>query len=128
MSVQAIANILLALRRWERQNAPIPNSLLANEIVYLVASRSPCNLVQVKDIYLALGYSEARTSEVLRGLVTDGWLHLKPGPTDRRTKLVQASRTSLAMLRTLRSGTFIEEIKSSLALSNVEPDEISVEE
>ena len=122
MSAQTIAKILLALRRWERDNAPIPNSSIASEIVYLVASRSSRNPLQVKDIYLALGYSEARTSEVLRELVAKGWLNLRPGPTDRRTKIVQASRRSLLLLGSLRSGKILDEMKASFVAGDVETE------
>lgn len=81
--------------------------MVASEILYLAASNMPDATIKTKDLHLSLGYSEARTSEVLRELVADGWLVSVPCEHDRRVRRLRAtSRTFEALRELFDSGVF----------------------
>lgn len=67
---------------------PMPSSSIACEIMYLVAASAASNPVCVKDLFLTLGYSEARVSEVLRSLIKDGWIEQRDSGTDKRKRFL----------------------------------------
>lgn len=70
---------------------PLPTSPVANEIIYLVASRGRDEPVSVKELYLELGYSEARVSDLLRQLVETGWIVSTPCQKDKRIRRLYPS-------------------------------------
>jgi DNA-binding IclR family transcriptional regulator len=98
VAAEAIAKVLLGIRKWERQNMPMPTSAIAGEILYFVASRSQSQLAQVKEVHLSLGYSEARVSEILQALLNDGWLKQELGKSDKRIRYLSAPRSTKMLL------------------------------
>lgn len=81
--------------------------MIASEILYLAASNLPDAPIKTKDLHLSLGYSEARTSEVLRQLLLDGWLVSVPCEHDRRVRRLKATNRTFRALRELfDSGVF----------------------
>lgn len=76
---------------------PMPTSGIACEIIYLVAARASSQPACVKDLFLSLGYSEARVSEVLRCLMQDGWIDQRISEHDKRKKFLYPSKRCLAL-------------------------------
>lgn len=70
---------------------PLPSSPVANEIIYLVASRGLGDPASVKDLYLELDYSEARVSDLLRQLVEAGWIVSTQCQKDKRIRRLYPS-------------------------------------
>lgn len=77
---------------------PMPTSGIACEIMYLVAARVNAKPACVKDLFLSLGYSEARVSEVLRCLMQDGWIDQRVSIHDKRKKFLYPSGKCIALL------------------------------
>jgi DNA-binding MarR family transcriptional regulator len=77
---------------------PFPTSLISHEIIYLVASRSMDEPVSVKDLYLELGYSEARVSDLLRQLVETGWIISTQCQRDKRIRRLFPSERLVILL------------------------------
>jgi DNA-binding MarR family transcriptional regulator len=98
--VVEVAQLLLLIRQWERQSMPMPSSGISCEIIYLVAARSPNDPACVKDLFLTLGYSEARVSEVLRALILDGWIEQKASSADKRKRTLYPSEKCTRLLGT----------------------------
>jgi DNA-binding MarR family transcriptional regulator len=82
---------------------PMPSSSISCEIIYLVAARAETQPVCVKDLFLTLGYSEARVSEVLRCLCNDGWIDQRVSGSDKRKKLLYPSKKCAALFITATS-------------------------
>lgn len=118
MTETAIATTLLGIRSWERQALPLPTSVIATEILYLTASKTTESLLKTKDLHLSLGYSEARTSEVLRELVADGWLASVPCSQDGRVRRLRATSRMLSALRQLRDFDLLHDLHRALTVSD----------
>jgi DNA-binding MarR family transcriptional regulator len=82
---------------------PMPSSGIACEIIYLVAARASTQPACVKDLFLSLGYSEARVSEVLRYLMQDGWIDQRVSNHDKRKKFLYPSGKCLTLLNSAYS-------------------------
>lgn len=82
---------------------PMPTSGIACEIMYLVAARSNAQPACVKDLFLSLGYSEARVSEVLKCLVQEGWIDQRVSNYDKRKKFLYPSAKCNALLNSAYS-------------------------
>ena len=76
---------------------PMPTSGISCEIIYLVAARASAQPTCVKDLFLSLGYSEARVSEVLRSLMQEGWIDQSVSENDKRKKFLYPSKKCLAL-------------------------------
>lgn len=76
---------------------PMPSSGIACEIMYLVSARANSQPACVKDLFLSLGYSEARVSEVLRCLMQEGWIDQRISEHDKRKKFLYPSKRCLAL-------------------------------
>lgn len=106
MRAEEIATQLLAIRSWERRNLPLANSLMAAEILYLVTAKAGAELVRVKDLHLALGYSEARVRQVLHSLSDGGWIAIERHGDDARMRSLshtEQTATTLAAALSLFS-------------------------
>jgi len=83
---------LLRIRAWERAHLPIGNSQLAYEVFLRLAlygsDRQALRSVNLKQIYLSLGYSEFGIRVHLRRLERDGWIQVIDGDGDRRGRQV----------------------------------------
>ena len=102
MQARKVAEQLLAIRSWERRNLPLANSLMAAEMLYLITSRNSDSPIRVKDLYLALGYSEARIRQILHALADDGWLMInRHGDDGRMRSLLPTERTLIVLLTAL---------------------------
>lgn len=77
---------------------PFPSSPVANEIIYLVASRGIDEPLSVKELHLELGYSEARVSDLLRQLVEAGWIVSTQCQKDKRIRRLHASERLVKLL------------------------------
>jgi len=77
---------------------PLPSSPVANEIIYLVASKGVNEPVSVKELHLELGYSEARVSDLLRQLVEAGWIISTQCQKDRRIRRLHPSERLVVLL------------------------------
>lgn len=103
MQADQIAKQLLAIRTWERRNIPLANSLMAAEILYLITARANDVPLRVKDLYLALGYSEARIRQILHALADDGWLLIeRHGVDGRMRRLCHTERTAQTLVSASR--------------------------
>ncbi len=98
MQSASIAKKLLMIRRWERLHMPFPTSPISNEIIYLVAARAANEPVSVKELYLELGYSEARVSDLLRQLVEAGWIVSTQCQRDKRIRRLYPSDRLVELL------------------------------
>lgn len=98
MQSASIAKKLLTIRRWERLHMPFPNSPISNEIIYLIAARAEDEPVSVKELYLELGYSEARVSDLLRQLVEAGWIISTQCQRDKRIRRLYPSERLAKLL------------------------------
>lgn len=77
---------------------PFPTSPVSIEIIYLVAARTPDDPVSVKELYLELGYSEARVSDLLRQLVDAGWIVSTKCQKDKRIRRLHPSARLIELL------------------------------
>lgn len=77
---------------------PFPNSPISNEIIYLIAARAEDEPVSVKELYLELGYSEARVSDLLRQLVEAGWIISTQCQRDKRIRRLYPSERLAKLL------------------------------
>ncbi|WP_421762375.1 hypothetical protein [Devosia sp.] len=66
-------------------------SIIAGDIVLLALARDDGDAARVKDFHLSLHCSEDRFSQVLKELVSDGWLTMERDEADRRMRKVYAS-------------------------------------
>lgn len=99
MQAEKIARQLLAIRSWERKTLPMANSLMAAEVLYLITGKATQEPIRVKDLHLALGYSEARVRQILHALADGGWLSIdRHGDDARMRSLRHTERTSLALM------------------------------
>ncbi len=80
---------------------PFANSLMAAEILYLITARATDDPLRVKDLYLALGYSEARIRQILHALADDGWLSIERHGVDGRMRRLRHTERTEAVLVTL---------------------------
>lgn len=105
MQAEQIARQLLVIRSWERKSLPLANSLMAAEILYLITSRASDDPIRVKDLYLALGYSEARIRQILHALCEGGWLLIeRHGQDGRMRRLRHTDRTAIALRSLIDEG------------------------
>lgn len=102
---QAIAEIAarsLALRQWERQNLPIEASLIGFELFMRLAEWSAAGqrdrTTLLKQLYLALPYSEKGVRLHLRRLEAAGWVKVHRGTTDSRGAQVELSDVAWELL------------------------------
>jgi DNA-binding MarR family transcriptional regulator len=77
---------------------PFPTSPISHEIIYLVAARGVDEPLSVKELYLELGYSEARVSDLLRQLVEAGWIISTQCLRDKRIRRLYPSDRLKALL------------------------------
>ena len=103
MQSASIAQKLLTIRRWERLHMPFPTSPVSNEIIYLVAAKAADGPVSVKELYLELGYSEARVSDLLRQLVDAGWIVSTQCQKDKRIRRLYPSERLVKLLADVAS-------------------------
>lgn len=82
---------------------PFPSSPVSCEIIYLVAARAADEPASVKELYLELGYSEARVSDLLRQLVEAGWIISTQCPRDKRIRRLHPSDRLVKLLGTATS-------------------------
>ena len=82
---------------------PLPSSPIANEIIYLVASRGIEEPLSVKELHLELGYSEARVSDLLRQLVEAGWIVSTQCEGDKRIRRLYPSGLLVKLLENAAS-------------------------
>lgn len=89
---------------------------MAAEMLYLVTARSSEQPIRVKDLHLALGYSEARVRQILHALADDGWLMIdRHGEDGRMRSLRHTERTAKVLVSALHSlPVLVEEFVETL--------------
>lgn len=90
---------MLSLREWERTQIPLFAPQIALDVLLHVAACSAQGrTVKMKEIYLAVGYSQDRIREVVKELIAGDWLSCIRDHRDGRSRLVVATAKALDLL------------------------------
>ncbi len=98
MNRTEIALQILRQRQWQRQIIPIQGSGVAIDVAFYLLTKSPSSITLVKDIHLALGYSEDRVGVVVKSLSHSGLVYINKQRDDKRTRNVSATERLHALL------------------------------
>jgi DNA-binding MarR family transcriptional regulator len=116
-----LAKRQLALRDWERQHLPIEASQLGYELFLVLAKLSMAGWRDrsglLKQLYLALPYSEKGIRLHLRRLEETGWLKVSRSGKDGRVVQIELSARYWQLL-----GDYGEQCRSGCALADLTAD------
>jgi len=93
-----IALQILRQRQWQRQIIPIQGSGVAIDVAFYLLTKSPSSVTLVKEIHLALGYSEDRVGVIVKSLSSSGLVQINKQGGDKRTRNVSATDGLNALL------------------------------
>jgi len=103
-SDHALADALLALRAWERGHIPLHAPQISLDILLQVAASAARHQpARMKDLHLAIGYSQDRIREVVHHLVADDWIELTADARDGRSKFLKPTARALRLLEDYRA-------------------------
>jgi DNA-binding MarR family transcriptional regulator len=90
---------LLAVRQWEDAHLPLDGSLLAFNLLTVVAHHTILGIdLNLKRLIAELNYSEAGVRKQLKRFISQGWLELKNDKNDKRVKFIYATSRLLKIL------------------------------
>lgn len=90
---------VLKVRKWERQNLPIEQSLLALDLFLIISHNTLLEKpLTLKQLFHSSDFSEAGIRKHLRRLLTEEWCHLVGDERDKRLKFVVAQPKMLLAL------------------------------
>lgn len=90
---------LLAVRQWEDAHLPLDGSLLAYDLLTVVAHHTMLGqALNLKQLNTELNYSEAGVRKQLKRFIAQGWLELKNNKNDKRVKFIYATSRLLKIL------------------------------
>ena len=95
---------LLSVRSWERGQVPLCQPQIALDILLhtsLCAARG--QPAKMKEIHLAIGYSQDRIREIVKELIAGGWLALTRDESDGRAKLALPTTKCIALMGDYKS-------------------------
>lgn len=81
---------MLALRMWCRENLPTEDSLIAYDLMLLIAfNHSHQNKLSVKQLFNSLPHSYTAVRQHYNRFVKDGWIKHSNHTTDKRIKYIE---------------------------------------
>lgn len=90
---------LLTVRQWEDEHLPLDGSLLAFDLLTVVAHHTMLGqALNLKQLNTHLNYSEAGVRKQLRRCISQGWLQLQSDTNDKRAKFIIATAKLLKIL------------------------------
>ena len=90
---------LLAVRQWEGAHLPLDGSLLAFDLLTVVAHHTLLGqALNLKQLNTQLNYSEAGVRKQLKRCISQGWLQLQSDKNDKRAKFIIATAKLLKIL------------------------------
>jgi hypothetical protein len=103
-SETAFADALLSIRSWERSHIPLHAPQISFDILlHVAASVARHRPARMKELHLAIGYSQDRIREVVHQLAADDWIELIADARDGRSRFVQPTAKALRLLEDYRA-------------------------
>lgn len=94
-----IAENVIKVRTWEKENLPIEQSALALDLFLVIAYNTLCGKpLTLKRLFHSIDFSEAGIRKHLRRLLSDGWCSLEGAEHDKRLRQVVAQPKMLFAL------------------------------
>lgn len=98
-TISTIEN-MLALRTWCRENLPTENSLVAYDLILLLAiSFISNNKLSVKQLYTSLPHSYTAIRQHYNRFISDGWLEHRSDERDRRIKYIEPTSKFMSRIK-----------------------------
>lgn len=95
---------VLTLRSWEKRRIPFFTPQIGLDVLlYVGACALNNNSAKIKEIHLALGYSQDRIREVTKQLAEDGWIEIAKHNGDGRSKSVKPTDKAIKLLEEYQS-------------------------
>ena len=92
------AKRLRSILSWERASFPLYQPQIARDVlIYSALSSADNGLATMKNIHFETSHSEDRVREVIRKLVSDGWLTIHPHEIDGRSKCIKPTQKSIRL-------------------------------
>jgi DNA-binding MarR family transcriptional regulator len=90
---------LFKLRAWCRQHLPIENSLIAYDLLLLLAIHNYSNgHITVKQLFASLPYSYTAVRVHYQRYLDEGWIEHYTDPSDKRIKYVRPTQKFIEMI------------------------------
>ncbi len=94
-----IIEALFKLRAWCRQHLPIENSLIAYDLLLLLAIHNYSNgHITVKQLFASLPYSYTAVRVHYQRYLDEGWIEHYTDPSDKRIKYVRPTQKFIEMI------------------------------
>ena len=91
---------MLALRKWCKQNLPTDDSMIAYELILLLAeAHYDVRELTIKQTFSSLPYSYTPVRQHYKRFLKDGWITLVPNANDKRVKHVKPSPSLIKLIR-----------------------------
>ena len=88
-----VVDSIFSLRAWCRENLPIENSLIAYDIILILAIHDYSqSQITVKQLFSSVPYSYSAVRTHYQRLLTDDWIELCSDEKDRRIKFVRPTQ------------------------------------
>lgn len=94
-----IIEALFKLRAWCRQHLPIENSLIAYDLLLLLAIHNYSNgHITVKQLFASLPYSYTAVRVHYQRYLDEGWIEHYTDPSDKRIKYLRPTQKFIEMI------------------------------
>jgi hypothetical protein len=95
MNYSRNAKALVELREWGNAHLPTYGSLICYDLALHVMASVGHTTVSLKQVYMALPYSEAHLRKHLRRFEKDDWVLMKRHPEDARNRMIEPTQKML---------------------------------